>query len=137
MRKFLIIIAALFCFNAEAIDTKSAMTTAKFGGKHSCSLQYLGNNIFITAIHCVDFVFSHKLDTLNTIIINKHYGLFQVLYYTMDRGLTLTDGFALIEVFLLDFTNYETVVVPNEYTCLLYTSPSPRDRQKSRMPSSA
>ena len=24
-----------------------------------------------------------------------------------------------------------------EYRCLLYTSPSPRDRQKSRMPSSA
>eukprot|EP01015_Nassula_variabilis_P003484 TRINITY_DN1232_c0_g1_i10.p1 TRINITY_DN1232_c0_g1~~TRINITY_DN1232_c0_g1_i10.p1 ORF type:complete len:135 (+),score=45.14 TRINITY_DN1232_c0_g1_i10:67-471(+) len=26
---------------------------------------------------------------------------------------------------------------PDCYTCLLYTSPSPRDRQKSRMPSSA
>ena len=26
---------------------------------------------------------------------------------------------------------------PDGYTCLLYTSPSPRDRQKSRMPSSA
>ena len=26
---------------------------------------------------------------------------------------------------------------PKGYTCLLYTSPSPRDRQKSRMPSSA
>ena len=25
----------------------------------------------------------------------------------------------------------------DDYTCLLYTSPSPRDRQKSRMPSSA
>ena len=25
----------------------------------------------------------------------------------------------------------------NNYNCLLYTSPSPRDRQKSRMPSSA
>ena len=25
----------------------------------------------------------------------------------------------------------------NNYFCLLYTSPSPRDRQKSRMPSSA
>ena len=25
----------------------------------------------------------------------------------------------------------------NAYSCLLYTSPSPRDRQKSRMPSSA
>ena len=27
--------------------------------------------------------------------------------------------------------------VSNNKTCLLYTSPSPRDRQKSRMPSSA
>ena len=26
---------------------------------------------------------------------------------------------------------------PQEYTCLLYTSPSPRDRTRSRMPSSA
>ena len=28
-------------------------------------------------------------------------------------------------------------VVSLSYACLLYTSPSPRDRQKSRMPSSA
>ena len=33
------------------------------------------------------------------------------------------------------FTNEELVTVYK--TCLLYTSPSPRDRQKSRMPSSA
>ena len=31
---------------------------------------------------------------------------------------------------LLDF-------ITSNYSCLLYTSPSPRDRQKSRMPSSA
>ena len=32
----------------------------------------------------------------------------------------------------------EVEMLPNpNYTCLLYTSPSPRDRQKSRMPSSA
>ena len=30
-----------------------------------------------------------------------------------------------------------TFIRPQRYTCLLYTSPSPRDRQKSRMPSSA
>ena len=37
----------------------------------------------------------------------------------------------------LSFINVSTIgfVLPN--TCLLYTSPSPRDRQKSRMPSSA
>ncbi len=29
------------------------------------------------------------------------------------------------------------VLTLQRYTCLLYTSPSPRDRQKSRMPSSA
>ena len=34
-----------------------------------------------------------------------------------------------------DFAS-ETIDAP-AYSCLLYTSPSPRDRQKSRMPSSA
>ena len=32
---------------------------------------------------------------------------------------------------------YARVGVAHSYICLLYTSPSPRDRQKSRMPSSA
>ena len=33
---------------------------------------------------------------------------------------------------------YKCLIRPSlEYACLLYTSPSPRDRQKSRMPSSA
>ena len=32
---------------------------------------------------------------------------------------------------------YKKVPTGQSYTCLLYTSPSPRDRQKSRMPSSA
>ena len=33
--------------------------------------------------------------------------------------------------------NTEARVIQKVHTCLLYTSPSPRDRQKSRMPSSA
>ena len=36
---------------------------------------------------------------------------------------------------LKDFT--DTVTELTDGSCLLYTSPSPRDRQKSRMPSSA
>ena len=35
---------------------------------------------------------------------------------------------------LVDFTND---LIAKNIGCLLYTSPSPRDRQKSRMPSSA
>ena len=36
-------------------------------------------------------------------------------------------------------TSQEAIIAANVslWTCLLYTSPSPRDRQKSRMPSSA
>ena len=38
----------------------------------------------------------------------------------------------------LEFGKAPKVTVPDgTYSCLLYTSPSPRDRQKSRMPSSA
>ena len=33
--------------------------------------------------------------------------------------------------------NAKSVNMPKDNICLLYTSPSPRDRQKSRMPSSA
>ena len=37
----------------------------------------------------------------------------------------------------LDRTILFTIGTVVSYICLLYTSPSPRDRQKSRMPSSA
>ena len=36
-----------------------------------------------------------------------------------------------------EFEKYTAVLLDPANTCLLYTSPSPRDRQKSRMPSSA
>ena len=43
---------------------------------------------------------------------------------------------------ILEYEKVQVVDINNgqrfeTYTCLLYTSPSPRDRQKSRMPSSA
>ena len=62
------------------------------------------------------------------------------------RGITVTDVENVIrsenvelpagEVESLD-RNFEVRVARSFLTCLLYTSPSPRDRQKSRMPSSA
>ena len=39
--------------------------------------------------------------------------------------------------FYLEDLKAKALVVAHDYDCLLYTSPSPRDRQKSRMPSSA
>ena len=43
----------------------------------------------------------------------------------------------MIISFLLSAILYESVFGKRFEICLLYTSPSPRDRQKSRMPSSA
>ena len=46
------------------------------------------------------------------------------------------NGFLVIEDFL-DPDELEEWRCAVDKACLLYTSPSPRDRQKSRMPSSA
>ena len=55
---------------------------------------------------------------------------------TPDQNLVLFDGFTVYHVDHLFgfFSAFNTNAVKD---CLLYTSPSPRDRQKSRMPSSA
>ena len=43
-----------------------------------------------------------------------------------------------VTAFLMSgITGANPEIVGKAYDCLLYTSPSPRDRQKSRMPSSA
>ena len=38
---------------------------------------------------------------------------------------------------VIDLGVIRDITVKNNYYCLLYTSPSPRDRTRSRMPSSA
>ena len=42
-----------------------------------------------------------------------------------------------IYLYILSYTGQAPRALRRLYDCLLYTSPSPRDRQKSRMPSSA
>ena len=44
-------------------------------------------------------------------------------------------GVALTQI--LDWTWLKNLMSEEDKTCLLYTSPSPRDRTRSRMPSSA
>ena len=44
---------------------------------------------------------------------------------------------AQLRQYLLSGKQNQSKLLSNLNTCLLYTSPSPRDRQKSRMPSSA
>ena len=70
-------------------------------------------------------------------------------YYNLYKFLELNnwsmEGFwgLLYENYAVSMISYDlsiaalTFLIYIIYTCLLYTSPSPRDRQKSRMPSSA
>ena len=51
----------------------------------------------------------------------------------IDLGLPGLDGMEIIRKVREEGHLYPILIL----TCLLYTSPSPRDRQKSRMPSSA
>ena len=57
---------------------------------------------------------------------NDKSGCFQTNYFTIET-LNISD----------ELDDLEIELYPNPTTCLLYTSPSPRDVEESRMPSSA
>ena len=81
------------------------------------------------------------------IIIPTQYGITAngiiAMFVQQDKG--FIDGIARVKnEGKWGFLNPDGTVVSNQwfenaelFSCLLYTSPSPRDRQKSRMPSSA
>ena len=59
-----------------------------------------------------------------------------------NRFRTLSKEYSELELLVKTYGSYKDVMENIEeakllLNCLLYTSPSPRDRQKSRMPSSA
>ena len=53
------------------------------------------------------------------------------------QTLTSNIGFKDDEIIWLYQYFTDINIAPTTYTCLLYTSPSPRDKRQSRMPSSA
>ena len=56
---------------------------------------------------------------------------------TADWGIDTSGKLILNQITSSTMAGMATSTAPAYLTCLLYTSPSPRDRQKSRMPSSA
>eukprot|EP00828_Plagiopyla_frontata_P034327 TRINITY_DN44655_c0_g1_i1.p2 TRINITY_DN44655_c0_g1~~TRINITY_DN44655_c0_g1_i1.p2 ORF type:complete len:102 (-),score=10.96 TRINITY_DN44655_c0_g1_i1:29-334(-) len=89
-----------------------------------------------------------KFSNLLCILINNHPLVIQAEQYfttgmllgqTQMRTYLSTQKFHLKVLKQMSFLIWSSEVenLDEELNCLLYTSPSPRDRQKSRMPSSA
>ena len=69
---------------------------------------------------------------------NEHPNIVYILADDLGYGELGVFGQKIIETPNIDQLAKEGMILTNHYSgCLLYTSPSPRDRQKSRMPSSA
>ena len=64
------------------------------------------------------------------------YGIIETELSQMSKGLSIMGGFVVIYG-LISFFVKERMYLSEPLLCLLYTSPSPRDRTRSRMPSSA
>ena len=81
---------------------------------------------------------SIKGDTTLALCLEAQKRKFKLYQYLPDN-LTFIDGRLKVVVEELKlFDDCEDFFeLGKPFTCLLYTSPSPRDRQKSRMPSSA
>ena len=97
------------------------------------TLQYISaNSVLINASIHSDIEIETELQWFGELLIDKtkYENISGGLQFTLDNGLIIQARFSdpYLE-FNLSENSYES--------CLLYTSPSPRDRQKSRMPSSA
>ena len=69
---------------------------------------------------------------------DKHLSFFKIKLTEWKKELVKANNEALYHGSIDDNSvSADIVDQASSYTCLLYTSPSPRDRQKSRMPSSA
>ena len=92
----------------QEINKKSALNQFLFGS-------YLFLGIWLNVDYVLQF-------------LPEEYGLgkFVILFIGLGKLVEMAMG-----------VNAEIIATSTYYSCLLYTSPSPRDRQKSRMPSSA
>jgi hypothetical protein len=84
----------------------------------------------------------YNIDHIDRIFITTKYGNVEGLGDYLSKTMNIDIfGFRFYENYNLDRLPIDPLLflgmLETHYACLLYTSPSPRDRQKSRMPSSA
>src|SRR5665213_4184969 len=93
----------------------------------STYLQILASNPYIDKVHYLE----QSLQAVIKELRNENFDYIIDLHHNL-RSMKVKDALK-VKSFSYNKLNVQKWI----YTCLLYTSPSPRDRQKSRMPSSA
>ena len=80
--------------------------------------------LFLLALNVTSYTFTYDLSLMALIALFFGYLLADLITGT-------------VHWFCDNYFSEKTPIIGKVIICLLYTSPSPRDRQKSRMPSSA
>ena len=76
-------------------------------------------------------------DNLELITLDSSYSATSCFIYNPNIGIIANDKNISVEADTLKFSDNQAITLNNNVNCLLYTSPSPRDVEESRMPSSA
>ena len=80
--------------------------------------------------------FDQKIKQWKRIEVLKDYRFYIVCLNMLAMPWTAT-GVFVYQSFIAESKGWGTYVIAQSFICLLYTSPSPRDKRQSRMPSSA
>ena len=90
--------------------------------------------VWITGTGLITSIGNDRSSVVKSLREMRH-GIENPLMLQVDESPVKVAG--MVKDFEVDSSDPEDWVYPQEYHCLLYTSPSPRDRTRSRMPSSA
>ena len=123
------------CDSIVVQTTNEAMQSQSISNQVTCLPNQVGDTIILAGQFCDSLVITNYIFTpLEPTIIET---------ITCDENNIIPDTLVLSTTEQCDslviFEKIFTELAPTELfnTCLLYTSPSPRDRTRSRMPSSA
>ena len=96
---------------------------------------------FNSADHAANLFSLSEIGNIYSRIMNPTQGVFEAriaaLEGATETAVGLPGALAVASGQAAELLGILTILETGDHFCLLYTSPSPRDRQKSRMPSSA
>ena len=121
---------------AEDVQTLAAFSTCAFD---KVSVVIVGQDPYPSSVHATGLAFSvpRGVEPLPAALRNVYAELHPDVGVPISKTQGNLDAWAHEGVLLLNSVLTARANAPMSHACLLYTSPSPRDRQKSRMPSSA